>query len=127
MYDQDSFFTLSEGGQAGLLVVSTILFCLTLSALWRLCRGRAIFQRVVVACALFAGFVWLAPQVYYQYYSIIIGGLPAQWVIGRPPSALHLIELMTFRAKSDLSHHSQGALGWALVVTAILRRRASVA
>lgn len=127
MYEDDSFFTLSLPGQLGLLALSACLFLLTLAALWRIARNRPLFWRLTLTLALFGTFVWVSPQIYYQYYCLIIDGLPAQWVIGGPPSPRHLFELPAFRADANLSHQAQGALGWAMVTLAILRRRPRVA
>jgi len=122
-YEGDSFFTLSMAGQVGLLVLSVTLSLLWLVAVWVLARGRAPIWRLLLAVALFVSFVWASPQIYYQYYRLIIDGLPAQWVIGAPPNLGDLSQLLTFTAAPNLSHHAQGALGWSMLALAALRRR----
>ncbi len=119
MYEGDSFFTLTTGGQVGLAILSLILALIWLLVEWRFARFLWGF---VLAAALFYLFVYLSPQIYYSYYRVIIGGLPAQWVIS-PPSLTHMIDLLSFRAGSTLSAHSQGALGWSLLAVALIRFR----
>ncbi len=66
-----------------------------------------------LAALLLAAFVWVSLQVYYTYYRLIFEGLPAQWVIGWPPS-LDILRLATFTGPAKLSTHSQRALFWLL-------------
>ena len=79
MYESDSFFTLSVGGQIGLALLSLWLSVLVLWALWRGTRGLPRLSRLGAAYLGFWLFVWLSPQVYYQYYRLIFDGLPVQW------------------------------------------------
>ena len=123
MYESDSFFTLTPLGQAGLLVLSLALFFATLYGAWRLASGKSLLLRLLIGMALFFVFTWASPQVYYQYYRMIIEGLPQQLVIKAPPSALEILKLLTFQAEANLSAHSKGALGWALMVLPAFRRR----
>jgi hypothetical protein len=122
MYDGDSLFTLSGPHQFGLVVLSAALFCLLLILSWRFSRGRSVLVRLGLSFVLFFGFVWLSPQIYYQYYRMIIDGLPAQFVVGWPHGLSHLFQLLSFQSDANLSVHSQGVLGWALVVVAAIRR-----
>ena len=122
MYEGDSFFTLTGPQQIGLLLVSVGLVCGWIYASWRLSHAKPLALRIVVGLALFFGFVWLSPQIYYQYYRMIIDGLSAQFVIGWPDRMGHIFRLLTFQSDSNLSAHSQGLLGWALVIVAVLRR-----
>ena len=62
-------------------------------------------------------FVWLSPQVYYQYYRLIFDGLPVQWVVGRPELG-EAMRLLTFTGPANLSAHGQGVLGWAMLCVA---------
>lgn len=122
-YAEDSFHTLSPGGQIGLVALSVILSLACLALLWWAGRRLSRVQRVLLAIVLFAGFVWLSPQVYYEYYRLIIDGLPAQNVIRQPPDAQSLLRLMTFRSAATLSDHGKAVLGWALIAQAVLQRR----
>ncbi len=79
--------------------------------------------RCLLALVLFWLFVWLSPQIYYWYYLLIFDGLPVQSVIGTPPTPFDLIRLIGFSDRHDLSHHGQGVLGWALVLTALWPQR----
>ena len=68
-------------------------------------------------------FVWVSPQIYYMYYMIIIPDLPLQWVIWPPASPHSAFEMLFFQGEQNLSAHSQGVLGWLLVVAPFLKRR----
>ena len=122
MYAQDSFFTLTPGQQLGLLALSGAFAAITLAfaalGLRRLPRGLA----VVGAAAVIWAFAWLSPQGYYQYYRLIIDGLPAQWVIGAPPGLRTLGAVLSFQGPGTLSAHSLGALGWTVIIVATIRR-----
>ncbi|MGR3503331.1 hypothetical protein [Pseudaestuariivita sp.] len=122
-YAEDSFFTLSLQGQVGLVLVAAVLAGLAVLIVW---RGAARWPRVLsVALALivFTLFVWLSPQVYYQYFRLIFDGLPQQVVVKAWPDVGHVWRLLTFAERPSLSHHGQGLLGWVLVLIAVLRRR----
>lgn len=99
-------------------MLSLALFCVWVAASWLISRGRRLGLRLLIGLVLFVLFVWLSPQIYYQYYRLIIDGLPAQFVIGWPRGAAHIAELLLFQAEENLSAHGQGLLGWALLVTA---------
>ncbi|MEP3279095.1 MAG: hypothetical protein ABJN26_24300 [Stappiaceae bacterium] len=121
MYSEDSFHTLSSGGQIGLLCLSLSLTILVLIAAWRLMRGRPLSVRIAIAIVLFLLFVWLSPQVYYTYYLIIFEGLPLQIVVRSPPGPWQLANLMFFQDGTNLSAHGKGLLGWLLLLLAALR------
>ncbi|MEP3347039.1 MAG: hypothetical protein ABJN34_05850 [Litoreibacter sp.] len=122
MYESDSFFTLSQSGQIGLLVLSLVLFLGTLYASWRLSANKPLVLRLVIGLVLLFLFSWLSPQAYYQYYRMIIDGLPQQIVVRMPSGPLELLQLLTFQADANLSAHSKGVLGWALLIVSGLRR-----
>ncbi|WP_281857156.1 hypothetical protein [Litoreibacter halocynthiae] len=122
MYEYDSFFTLTGLQQIGLVAVSVGLMLCWGHVAWRLGAKRPLTLRIVIGVAIFVSFVWLSPQIYYQYYRAIIDGLPAQWVIGRPPGPLHILQLLSFQASANLSAHSQGLLGWLLLGLGAVRR-----
>ncbi|WP_299723093.1 hypothetical protein [uncultured Tateyamaria sp.] len=122
MYSQDSFFDLSAIGQVGLAALSLTLFVLTVTLAHLLLRRRPVWLRLLGAAAIFWAFVWLSPQIYYMYYRVLIPDLPLQWVIKVPPvGAQRLFELLTFQWRANLSAHSQGVLGWCVLLAPFLR------
>jgi hypothetical protein len=118
MYEEDSFFSLSTGGQIGLLCLSISLTLLVLFVAARLMRGRSLVVRIGLGVIFFGLFVWLSPQVYYTYYRMIFDGLPAQWVIGWPPFDA-MFDYASFSGPQNLSAHGQGVLFWMLVILAL--------
>ena len=127
MYNQDSFFDLTPWGQAGLATISLVLFAAMMAVTWSVVRGRPVGVRLAGALVAFWLFVWVSPQVYYTYYRMIIPDLPLQWVIWPPAAPQDAAALMTFQGPHSLSAHSQGLLGWALVVLALVARRRGTA
>lgn len=123
MYEEDSFFTLSGPEQVGLAFLSTVLALLTLFLIWKLARGHRWWVRLLMGVLVFFLFVWLSPQVYYSYYLMIIDTLPVQIVIQPPPDPLYLGRLLLFIDRANLSHHSQGLLGWAIIAVALFLPR----
>lgn len=123
IYAQDSFFTLSLAGQIGLALVSLVLAAGTVFLVRRLSRNRPVILRLLIGVMLFWVFVWLSPQIYYGYYLLIFDGLPVQWVVPHPPSPAHLMKLMGFAVKDDLSNQGQGLLGWLCLVAALWPQR----
>jgi len=121
LYQNDSFFGLSAWGQVGLVCISTGLFLFMIFTAWKLLRNRPIWLRILGALFLFWLFVWLSPQVYYMYYRMIIPDLPLQWVIKPPLNLLIVFEYLFFQGPQNMSAHSQGALGWWLIVAPFLR------
>ena len=122
MYAQDSFFDLSPLGQVGLACLSTVLFAVTALAARSLFKGRPLWIILPGALCLFWLFDWLAPQIYYMYYRILIPGLPLQWVIWPPPGLAEIAGLVTFQGPQSLSAHSRGLLAWSLVLVGWLGR-----
>ena len=120
MYRQDSFFDLSQLGQIGLLCISTGLFFAMLLLARTLLRKRPVWLRIGGALFLFWLFVWASPQIYYQYYRLLIEGLPQQWVIWPPAQPTEALKLLFFQGPHNLSAHSQGLLGWCLLLTPFL-------
>ena len=121
MFAEDSFFTLTFWGGAGLLALS-----LTLAAamIWIVSRFYGYWgTRVLLALFLWYAFLWLSPQIYYQYYRLIFEGLPQQSVIQRHPDHHDIIWTLTFQAGATLSAYSQGILGWAMIAAAAIRRK----
>ncbi|MEL6520178.1 MAG: hypothetical protein AAFQ66_04395 [Pseudomonadota bacterium] len=121
MYRQDSFFDLTPWGQFGLLCLSLTLFGLFVLVARTMLHQRRPFLRVIGALTLFWLFVWLSPQVYYQYYSLIIPDLPVQWVIWPPRGLGEALQLLLFAGPKSLSAHGQGLLGWSLIIAPFLK------
>ncbi len=104
-------------------MLSALLCLFMLWATRRVTRGRKWWLRLGAAVVLFVLFVWLSPQVYYTYYGFLFEDLPRQLVIGDPPGPGRLAQLMTFSWRANLSAHSQGLLGWAMILTALWRQK----
>jgi len=127
MYEGDSFFTLTSAGQIGLLLLSITLAATVLIVAWWSTAHRATGWRLTIAAMLFYLFIWLSPQIYYLYYQLIIDGLPWQIVVKAPPGPVELVELLSFTSRPNLSAHSKGTLGWALLALALFRPRLALA
>lgn len=119
MYSQDSFFDLSLWGRIGLVGISTVLYLTMILATRWVLRGRAWWMRIAGALGMFWAFVWASPQIYYMYYRTIIPDLPLQWVIWPPPNILDPAAMLAFQGPQNLSAHSQGLLGWSLILIAV--------
>ena len=122
MYTQDSFFDLSPLGQVGLACLSLGLAVFTIWSAARVLRNRHIALRIIGALAFLWLFVWLTPQAYYQYYRVLIEDLPQQLVIRTPKTPVYLFQILSFQGPQNLSAHSQGILGWCLLIVPFLRR-----
>lgn len=123
MYDADSFFSLTLYGRVGLILVSATLSVLMIVLTRLFTRGWPWVVRLMLALTFLWFFMWLSPQIYYQYYRTLFDGLPAQWVIGMPPDLGLTLRVITFTGPADLSHHGQGALGLLMVFAALSRQR----
>ena len=125
MYSEDSLFTLSLPGQIGLIALSVTLAAGLVYALRRSTAQQPLPVRIAIALMVFWGFVWLSPQIYYIYYRLIIDGLPAQWVIGRPPEMSRIAQILLFFEAPTLAAHSQALLGWTMMIAAAKCRNAA--
>lgn len=123
MYDGDTFFHLSLTGRIGLVLISAMMEALALWGCWRLTRWARWPSRLLGALGIYVVFEWLAPQVHYLWYMMVIDGLPLQWVIGPLPRPGVVWEIMGFQAPASLSAHARAVLGWACVLTALLAGR----
>lgn len=121
MYVQDSFYDLPMWGRLGVAGISAALFLLFLWLGLRLFRGRPLWIALPAAMALYWVFVWVSPQVYYQFYHTLFPDLPVQWVIWPPPAPSRALELLLFQGPQSLSAHGKGLLGWALLATPLAR------
>ncbi|KNG94154.1 hypothetical protein [Pseudaestuariivita atlantica] len=123
IYEQDTFFHLTGLGQLGLVFVSLVLAGVTFSLALKLMRGGSLWVRVGVALVVYVAFVWLSPQVYYQYFRILIEGLPSQIVLDPYPDIEAALRRLVFLDTPTISHHAQGFLGWGLIALAVGGRR----
>lgn len=121
MYLQDSFFDLSSWGRIGLVCISSILFLSVLFATRTLLKYKPVLVKLTGSLVFFWLFVWLSPQVYYMYYRILIPSLPLQWVIWPMESPITAFKYLLFQGPQNLSAHSQGLLGWSLIVAPFVR------
>ncbi|MDA8585105.1 hypothetical protein N9L47_02435 [Rhodobacteraceae bacterium] len=120
MYSQDSFFDLSTWGQVGLACLSLALFALFLALARTFRRTKSFGLRILGALSLLWVFVWLTPQIYYLYYWLTFPDLPLQSVIKPPPNPIETLKLLVFQGRDNLSDHSKGLLGWALIAAPFL-------
>jgi len=122
MYEFDSFFSLYPWERAGRVVLSLVFAAVCVAAVRWGSRGLVWPFRLVVAVAVFWGFVWVSPQGCYAYYLLLFDDLTARWVIREVPSPAEMWGHLTFSGRSTLSSHTKGLLGWALILAALLRR-----
>lgn len=120
MYREDSFFTLTTGGQIGLVALSLVSAAMFLYICWRTTRGKFIWLRLAIAVFLFMSFIWLMPQVYYTYYVFLLG-VPWQVIIQPPPTPVNLARILLFAENANLSFHAQAVIGWALIMLGLFR------
>jgi len=126
IYAQDSFFDLSPWGRVGLVCISIVLFLLVLWITAKILGNKTFLLRIAGSLTVFWLFVWLSPQVYYMYYMTIFDDLPLQWVIWPIESPLVALEYLFFMGPQNLSAHSQGLLGWSLILIPFLRKKLSL-
>ena len=120
MYAGDSFFSLTMTGRIGLTVLSLVLAALTISAFVISACHLSRPARLLLAILVLWAFVWLSPQAYYLYYMALIDGLPLQNVVQLPPGPADIMRLLSFGGKASLAQHSQGLMGWVLILISLL-------
>ena len=118
MYEGDSFFTLTPLGQTGLAGVSMVLAVGMVWVTWALARRRRLIARLLIWAALFIGFLWLSPQIFYLYYLTIIDGLPLQIVVAAWPDPA-VLGREIFPANRSLAADARLLLGIAMMATAL--------
>ena len=123
MYEGDSFFTLSQFEQVGLVCIAASLAAVCIYGVWRFSRNRPWYVRLLWALAIFWWFEFLSPQVFYFYYVLIFENLPLRLVLNWPPGAApsELLQLLLFQLRDNLSFHGRALLGWLLIALALLR------
>ena len=120
MYTNDTFFHLSLVGQIGLIAISLALASITLLGTWVLTRRRGLVTRALAALGVVTVFEWIAPQIHYLWYLVVIDGLPLQWVIPAYPQPASAWQVLGFQLPASLSAHGRAALGWLIIATAIV-------
>jgi len=127
LYERDTFFELTLPGRAGLTMLSILLAFIVIYIAFILYKHgpRQSFSiglglRLAIAVTLLWLFSWLSPQAYYLYYQTIFDDLPWQIVIMTPPSISDLADILFFQGKKSLSEHSKAALGWILILNALI-------
>jgi lysylphosphatidylglycerol synthetase-like protein (DUF2156 family) len=123
MYGEDGLFTLTTHRQAGLALLSVILSVFMIVVTRAFTRGWPWIVRLMLTLVLMWVFMWLSPQVYYSYQSLLSEDLPARWVIGMPPPLGKTLRVVTFTGPADLTHHGQGALGLLMLFAGLSRDR----
>jgi len=113
-------------GRAGLIILSLVLAALTALAFVKYTCHMPRPARLLLALLFLWVFVWLSPQVYYLYYMMLIDGLPLQNIMQLPPGPSEIVRLLSFGGKASLAHHSQGLLGWVLILLSFLRGSAGL-
>ena len=120
MYVGDPFFSPTMAGRTGLIVLSLVLAASVVAVFIRSVSPLPTLVRLLLALLVFWAFVWLSPQVYYLYYLMLFDGLPLQIVVQTPPGPSELAGLLSFTGIASLARHSQGVLGWALILLSFL-------
>ena len=132
-YKGDSFHTLSEPGQVGLLLLSLVLAValigLAAAKTWHLYRvaGAWSFPRFpgfvlldgLANLLLFWLFLWLSPQLYYAYYLVLFDDIAWQWVVKPPPGLGVVLDLLAMARSGSLSDHGLGLLGRAVLLLSL--------
>lgn len=127
MHDTYTILHLTPWTRVGLVCLSALLAALTLYATNRLhVKTRLVSlvpaRRIAhfgIAFTMLWLFIWLSPQVYYQFYWAALSALPMQIVIGTPPSPMEIAGLLAIDIRADLPPIAQGLLGWSLLAQAV--------
>lgn len=122
MYFQDSFFDLSQWGRIGLVFISSLLFLIMIFTTRGLLKHKPVWVKLSGSLVFFWLFVWISPQIYYMYYLTLFPDLPLQWVIWPIETPLTAISYLFFQGPQNLSAHSQGLLGWSLILVPFIRQ-----
>lgn len=126
LYEGDTFWHLAPLARIGLASLSLLMIGAVhfgLSRITPLPRSAPLLRFAAlsgISAMLFAGLLFLAPQIYYTYYLTLIPDLPVQWVVGWPPLADSLT-LITFPPDAPASAHLTGGALWSLVLVAAWR------
>ncbi len=122
-FSEDSFFTLGLLERFGLLALSLFLSVMCVVVVRRL--PLSLWLRLIAVPIILYLFIWLSPQIYYQYYIVIFDGLPWQIVVQNPPAISDFLSIIFFVQVETLAKLSQAVLFWAMILAAIARRKPS--
>ncbi len=137
--EQDSFFTLSPMGSAGLALLSLAFFALLFWVLGLKSKymsdrfeGTADMQRAM-SIMLDVALGWLfylllhrlSPQLYYLYYMTLFDGLPLKWVISADDELLRLGATIFPGPKERLADFLACTGFWAVLPYTLLLHRAT--
>lgn len=134
-YPGDSFWTLSEVGRIGVIVISisgmVMIACLNAFKTRTILRRSQHRQRILVwlldsglGICVFGLFYVLSPQVFYALYQQLIPGLPDQLVIDSAANWKKFADIIIPRMNAPMSDHLAGvAIGGIVLFTAYLHRR----
>jgi hypothetical protein len=137
--EQDSFFTLSSMGSAGLALLSLaflalVFWVLGVKSKWASGRfdGTAGAQRAI-RITLDVALGWLiylllhrlSPQLYYLYYMTLFDGLPLKWVIGADDELLRLGATIIPGPKERLADFLACTGFWVVLPYTLLLHRAT--
>lgn len=128
----DSLFTLEPWEAAAVTAISTVLclagILLSVAKTLLVCRRtpphpvpRAIIAiaDILVTASLFAVFYSVAPQLYYEYYRIIIPGLPDQWVVQSRFDPSRLITALSLPSTGRLAELAAGLVFWTVLIVSL--------
>jgi hypothetical protein len=137
--EQDSFFTLSSMGSAGLALLSLsflvlVFWVLGLKSKWMSDRlnGTAGAQRairitldVAMGWLIFLLLHRLSPQLYYLYYMMLFDGLPMKWVVHADDEWLRLGATIIPGPKERLADFLACTGFWVVLPFTLMMHRAS--
>jgi len=131
-YAGDHLFNLSTIEIVGLAAITSVLVlvlflaCTGLSCLlsrklranlprWAVISGCGVLALVLCAMGLA-----VVPQIHYQYFRLIISGLPAQWVPMGDLSAARLSNYFFLPASGHTTDHAKGITVWICVCASLI-------
>ncbi|MEJ6397101.1 hypothetical protein [Yoonia sp. 208BN28-4] len=121
-YADDSFWTLTTAGRAGVIAITVSGLALVLWIAQKLTPTfaklpflAAAILHSVAALAIFAVIYGVSPQVFYSFYQIIFPDLPAQWVISPATALSRLGDAIDLITAPNLSDDIAGLTFWTLI------------
>lgn len=121
MYAEDALFTLTNLQITGVLTIATCLGAVFVGLVILIARGAWPMRLFVGSLAALA-FEWLSPQVFYEYYRVIIPNLPRQSVLGAP-DLVGFLNVISFRDTASLSAHGRGVFYLFLLIVSLCATR----
>lgn len=137
-YPGDSLFTLNVWEIIGLTILSSSMALLLLIfVLWKSrtlhrvvktqgvewpLTSRWLFLDITTTIVICLIALWLAPQIHYTYYQMIIDSLPMQWVVGGGLDFHQLLRLAILRTDGSIAEHATGIVIWVCVLSSVLNK-----